>query len=164
MFPTRAFLATFLGGLAVFAATAAKAGPVSTTDPNASFQLVDICTQKVEIIGGKTIMEDPCYNVVITRGGGTINVWFERKAGDSISFIIDPEAPPETDGDTRVLGTELRVGGELVGEFDSGSCRLSPSRSGGQILVCGTVASSTKDQTRIYVGGSAVVPASFRLR
>ena len=163
MTPSKAFLATVFGGLAIFAATAAKAGPVLTTDSNASFQRVDICTQKVRVIDGKTIMDDPCYDVVITRGGGTINVWFERKTGDSISFIIDPEAPPYTDGDTRVLGTQLRVGGELVGEFDGGRCGLSPSRTG-QVLVCGTVVPSSKDQTKLYVGGSAIVPASFQLR
>ena len=75
MTPSKAFIATFFGGLAIFAATAAKAGPVMTTDPNASFLPVDICHQHY-IIPGEAEAKDPCYQVVTTRGGGTINIWF----------------------------------------------------------------------------------------
>ena len=149
---------------ALLLAQPAHAGYTTTIDKNATFHRVDICRQHVEIINGETLLDDPCYDVVITRGGGTINVWFERKTGDSISFVIDREAPPYTNGSTRVLVTRLLIDNEMRA-YGGGQCKLSlSSNRTAQILVCGTVVSSTKDGSKLYVGGSALVPLDFQLR
>jgi hypothetical protein len=155
--------ATLLAGPAL--AGPALAGPAPMLDRNATFDAVDLCDYKmIELKNDQkeTKAEVPCYSIVRTRGGGTMNVWFERKTGESLSFIIDDDAPRGTDGRVRALGAELRFEGKVV-NFDNGTCKLSPSASSPSlILICVTSAGPSNDLTMFV--GAAVVPADFALR
>ncbi|WP_094556414.1 hypothetical protein [Synechococcus sp. 1G10] len=162
MKPNRIFLATLALSLI---ATPAVAQTISTIDRNADFLTVDNC---IQTLGdpAKPDVQQECYQVVTTRGGGTINLWFERNSNNTFGFIIDTSAPPYSSGDTRVMGIRILADGQSWTLGAKGACRLTPWEGRDQsILTCTVSKQSDKpDVSPALITGSAVVPSTFAIR